>query len=98
MRKPRRRAPRIPPRPKKMPPELPGFVTVTRKRFLEVIAAHDARPYSVVFDMLADGRVDYRRADGLTVAATVGGSILFKLRLMVAVGMGEQQAKGGEQK
>ena len=93
MRKPRRRAPRIPPRPKKMPPELPGFVTVTRERFLEVTNAHDARPYTVLFDVVGGGRVDYRRADGLTVAATVGGSILFQLRFMVPVGLSEQQAE-----
>lgn len=83
MRKPRRRAPRIPLRPKKMPPELPGFVIVTCERFLEVIAAHDARAYTVLFDVVGGGRVDYRGADGVTVAATTGGTIVYKLRFMV---------------
>lgn len=82
-----KRAPRPAKIRRKMPAELPGFVTVGVERFYETITAHGARPVIVgFFDPVSGYRTEWRTPDGQAVAATVGGTSISHVWYMVAVG------------
>ena len=91
-----KRAPRPAKISRKMPAELPGFVTVGGVRFYETITAHGARPVIVgFFDPVNGFRTEWRTPDGQAVAATVGGTSISHVRYMVAV---MEQMKGAAEK
>lgn len=91
-----KRAPRPAKIRRKMPAELPGFVTVGAERFAEVVAAHGARPAIVgQFDPVGGYCTEWRTAEGRAVAATVGGTVISHVRRMVAVVLMEQTEAGG---
>lgn len=88
----KRRPPRAPKQAKKMPAELPGFVTVSAVRFTAVVNAHGAQPVLAgSFDPVNGIRTNWVSATGQVIAATVGGTIISHLRHMVAVGMDDQK-------
>ena len=75
---------------KKMPPELPGFVTVSAARFAAVVSAQGARPFIAShFEPVTGCRTDWRLPNGQTIAATVGGTVISHTRHMLAMGVSE---------
>lgn len=89
----KRRPLRAPRQAKKMPPELPGFVTVSAARFAAVVNAQGAAPFMAgQFDPATGYRTDWRLPNGQTIAATLGGTVISHTRHMLAVG----QLEGGD--
>ena len=89
----KRRPLRVLPKPKRMPPELPGFVTVSAARFAAVVSAQGAHPFMAGEFAPGTGyRTDWRLPNGQTIAATVGGTVISHTRHMLAVG----QLEGGD--
>ena len=86
----KRRPLRAPRQVKKMPPELPGFVTVSAARFAAVVSAQGARPFIAShFEPVTGCRTDWRLPNGQTIAATVGGTVISHTRHMLAVELNE---------
>ena len=81
---------------KKMPPELPGFVTVPAAQFTAVVNAQGARPFMAGEFAPGTGyRTDWRLPNGQTIAATVGGTVISHTRHMLAVGQLEGRESNG---